>query len=804
MPAGGRGEPVVLRGPRRMDLLRDETLPGLFAATAARGPERPALIWGERVVSYGELHAASNTIAAALNRRGTTAGKVVGLLLPRGADLLIAQLGITKSGAAWLPFDSETPIARVQTCLQSAGASGLVACRACLPRLDGISSPVWTVEDLLAEPAPALLPPSPQPRDPAYVIYTSGSTGAPKGIVISHRSICHFLRSENELLGVREDDRVYQGFSVAFDMSFEEIWISYLVGATLWIAPPSVIADPDALAKALTRERITVLHAVPTLLGMVDDPLPGLRLINLGGEACPDALAQRLVRPGRKVFNTYGPTETTVTASLAELKSGEPVTIGRPLPNYGMLVVDEQRSRPLPAGAVGELCIFGPGLATGYLAQPELTAQRFVANPLAADADEARMYLTGDLARIDPGGPVHCLGRADHQVKIRGFRVELDEIASALQAQPGVAAAAVVLRPLAENDELVAFVVPAAGSRPEPGALRQALVARLPHYMVPAHVQMVGGPAATALRKVDLRPLRTMPLDFVAPPPGGSSAPRNEEETVLFAALEKILPGRALHPGADFFDDLGGHSLLVARLVSLLRHDARFAAISVQDVYRERRLAGIAAVMAHLREQQNAAQPRPMSRAVVPAWRRRWCGLAQAAVIPFFVTLNIADWLAPFFTYHYMTGDESDSIPLAVACSLGVFALARLVNVAVAIGGKRLLAGRLKAGNVSAVGRHLFSLVAGQPVRRAAGCLSAGLDPVDVALPAGARRADRARCHDRQRDRRRPGAADHRGRREHRHLRQHRECARRGRRTDPRPGSPAAKRDGGVVRRAGK
>jgi len=253
MPAGGRGEPVVLRGPRRMDLLRDETLPGLFAATAARGPERPALIWGERVVSYGELHAASNTIAAALNRRGTTAGKVVGLLLPRGADLLIAQLGITKSGAAWLPFDSETPIARVQTCLQSAGASGLVACRACLPRLDGISSPVWTVEDLLAEPAPALLPPSPQPRDPAYVIYTSGSTGAPKGIVISHRSICHFLRSENELLGVREDDRVYQGFSVAFDMSFEEIWISYLVGATLWIAPPSVIADPDALAEAVQK-----------------------------------------------------------------------------------------------------------------------------------------------------------------------------------------------------------------------------------------------------------------------------------------------------------------------------------------------------------------------------------------------------------------------------------------------------------------------------------------------------------------------------------------------------------------------
>ena len=235
--------------------------------------------------------------------------------------------------------------------------------------------------------------PSPRkPADPAYVIYTSGSTGQPKGIVISQRSICHFLRSENEMLGVRETDRVYQGFSVAFDMSFEEIWISYLVGATLWIAPPALVGDPDLLAQTLARERITVLHAVPTLMGLLADPLPALRLINLGGEACPDALAQRLARPGRKVFNTYGPTETSVSASLAELKPGEPVTIGLPLPNYGLLVVDEQR-RPLPAGEVGELCIFGPGLALGYLGRPELTAEKFVPNPLAENSREERMYL---------------------------------------------------------------------------------------------------------------------------------------------------------------------------------------------------------------------------------------------------------------------------------------------------------------------------------------------------------------------------------------------------------------------------
>jgi non-ribosomal peptide synthetase component F len=159
-------------------------------------------------------------------------------------------------------------------------------------------------------------------------MFTSGSTGQPKGIVVSQRSICHLLRSENEVLGIRQEDRVYQGFSIAFDMSFEEVWIAYLVGATLWIAPGEVTRDPDAIAHALTRHGISVVHAVPTLVGLIDDPLPTVRLINLGGEACPQPLADRLARPGRRVFNSYGPTETTVTATIAELTAGVPVSIG--------------------------------------------------------------------------------------------------------------------------------------------------------------------------------------------------------------------------------------------------------------------------------------------------------------------------------------------------------------------------------------------------------------------------------------------------------------------------------------------
>ena len=288
---------------------------------------------------------------------------------------------------------------------------------------------------------------------------------------ITQASICHFLRSENEVLGVRHGDKVYQGFSVAFDMSFEEIWISYLVGASLWVAPKMLTTDPEGLPEALAREGVTVLHAVPTLLALFSRDVPSLRIINLGGEMCPEFLAARWAAPGRRMYNTYGPTETTVSASLAELLPGQPVTIGTPLPNYGMLIRGEDGA-VLPQGQVGELCITGPGVAGGYLGRPELTAEKFLANPRPRGEHDTRMYRSGDLARIDEQGQIQCLGRSDDQVKVRGFRVELGEIEAALYRQPGVGAAAVVLRDLAGIEQLVAFLAPEGEARPDPHALR--------------------------------------------------------------------------------------------------------------------------------------------------------------------------------------------------------------------------------------------------------------------------------------------------------------------------------------------
>ena len=432
------------------------------------------------------------------------------------------------------------------------------------------------------------------------MIYTSGSTGKPKGIAITHGSICHFLRSENTRLGVRQDDRVYQGFSVSFDMSFEEIWISYLVGATLWIGPPEAAGDPEVLPRLLADHGVTVLHAVPTLLALFAIDVPGLRLINLGGEMCPATLVARWARPGRQVFNTYGPTEATVSASLAELHAGLPVTIGVPLPNYDLLVIapiDDDTWSPdrpaslalLPRGATGELCIAGPGVAEGYLGRPDLTARKFLANPWATGERDGRLYRTGDLALIDASGQVQCLGRTDDQIKIRGFRVELGEIEAVLAAQPGVGTTAVLLRQDDGIDQLVAYLVPTdAAQPPQPAVLRHALAERLPPYMVPAQFETLAAMPRIPSGKIDRKALRALPL--AERPAADSDLAETDAEAVLFPALQRLFPGLPVRRAQDFFTDLGGHSLMAARLISALRADPRFARATVRDLYRLRHL----------------------------------------------------------------------------------------------------------------------------------------------------------------------------------------------------------------------
>ncbi len=691
--------PDILLGPVRPELIRIEVLADQLEATAARLPDQTALIFGDQQLTYGELNAQADRVASRLIGAGVRPGHIVGLWLPRGIELLVMQAAMAKTGAAWLPFDADTPVERIAVCLDDANALGILSCDALAPRLAQCGRDVWTAEALSAPgQTPLLRREGALPSHPAYVIYTSGSTGKPKGIAISQASICHFLRSENALLDVRETDRVYQGFSVAFDMSFEEIWISYLVGATLWIAPKELASNPEVLPSALAAHRITVLHAVPTLLALFSQDVSSLRLINLGGEMCPQALVARWARPGRQVFNTYGPTETTVSASLAELHANQPVTIGRPLPNYGLLVIGVEEGAALSLmarGEVGELCITGPGVSSGYLGRPELSAAKFLSNPWASSPEQNRLYRTGDLARIDPDGCVQCLGRTDDQVKIRGFRVELGEIETVLAQQDGVGTVAVVLRQEDGIDQLVAFIVAEKAHVIFPIGLRAALSAVLPSYMVPGHVEVLPEMPRLPSGKINRNDLKARPLVLTPLGLNQSDSPQTAAEEVLFAALSRLFPGRPIRRSADFFSDLGGHSLFAARLASALRADARFAHVTVRDIYQNRSVGRIAEGLA---QPHDAPPPVDIGWTPPSAWKRWRCGAAQLAALPALVTLRMSQWLAPFFTYHYFTGDPGDSVARAIAAATGAYLIATLLEFALAIGGKWVFAGRLKPG----------------------------------------------------------------------------------------------------------
>jgi non-ribosomal peptide synthetase-like protein len=689
----------ILLGPNLAELIVTEVLADIFEATAARLPNQTALIFGERKLSYSELNSLADIAASHLIDHGVSPGHIVGLWLPRGIELLVMQLAIAKTGAAWLPFDADTPADRVAVCLSDANAFGLISCDAFIKNLASLTTAVWDAEGLFL-PNQSILKRrvGALPEHPAYVIYTSGSTGKPKGILVNQGSICHFLRSENSQLGVAATDLVYQGFSVAFDMSFEEIWISYLVGATLWIAAKELATDPETLPQALFEQKVTVLHAVPTLLALFNRELPSLRIINLGGEACPESLANKWATPERKMFNTYGPTEATVSASLAQLHANEAVTIGLPLPNYILLVVDPDPStnlRLLDRGETGELCISGPGVAIGYLGRPDLTAEKFLDNPFSTGLHDQRLYRTGDLARVDEAGRVQCLGRTDDQVKIRGFRVELGEIEAALCAQSYIGTAAVILRQDDGMERLIAYIVSENAEGISTPRLRAALIEALPPYMVPAYFVTLAEMPRLTSGKIDRKALRALPLSVSADKNSDSDSPENKAEQVLFTALIRLFPGQSIRREADFFTDLGGHSLLAARLASAIRENETFSSFTVRDIYQHRKIGRIAEIL----NETPANLPVVESTWVPPSATKRWlCGAAQAVMLPILVLLRMSQWLASFFTYHFFTGDPGDSIVKAIAASIGIFLLVTVLSFIVAIFGKWLVAGKLKAG----------------------------------------------------------------------------------------------------------
>ena len=697
--------PVSLDDAR--DFLRDETLQEIFAATVARCPEAKAAIFAGHSVTYAELNESAEQIARSLRARGIGRGGFVGLWMGRSLNLHVALLGILKTGAAYIPFDLGAPSERVAACLEDCGAAALLVDAETLTKTSDLTVSVLAFDALVAEGAAdeelglgGNGERTSGPADPAYVIYTSGSTGTPKGVLISHRNICHYLRSANSIFGVHGADVVFQGASVAFDLSLEEIFIPYLVGATLWIASRQTLEESDRLAEVLTEAGITVLDTVPTLLAMFPGDVPSLRIIILGGEACPPTVAARWCKPGRRIFNSYGPTEATVVATVAEVLPDRPVTIGRPIPNYTCYVVDDSLAL-VASGAQGELLIGGPGVAEGYLRRPELTVQKFIANPFVSGGLDPVLYRSGDAVSVTEDGSLLFHGRIDDQVKIRGFRVELGEIEAKLAACAGVAHNAVVLRQDDGTDRLVAFVVAETADGVDKAALRSQLRGQLPSYMVPGHIEVVEDLPRLTSGKVDRKALRLQVLTDVEA--FGQEEPQTATEAILLAAAQRVFPNQSIPFEADFFMDMGGHSLLAARFISYVRETASLASLTFQDVYSARTLRA----MAERLDERVQATAKDLSFPFPSLQRRFLCGLAQAAVMPIILALTTAPWLGVFVAYQLFSGEEHNFFKETGAL-LVTYAVINLVTILVAIAGKWLVLGRTKPGNYPLWGVYFF------------------------------------------------------------------------------------------------
>lgn len=706
----------IIKGQSRPDLQRDETLPEIFRHTAARVPEKIALHFADQSLSYAQLDAWSDQIAAFLQKNGITRGCFVGIWWPRGLASHAAILGILKSGAAYVPLDREMPAERVQTVMEEVGAHALIA-----DQNLATVCPVFEVPEFLpkAENAPILF--GPTPDNFAYVLYTSGSTGKPKGIPITHRNICHLVRSEQEVIGIREEDRVYQGFSVSFDMWCEETLISYLVGATLFVADATMAKSVDELAPILNNWQITILHAVPSLLAVMEEEMPTVRMINAGGEACTRQVLDRWSIPGRTFYNSYGPTETTVTSTMIALKPGDAITIGNPLPNYNLAVMDEA-GKILPAGERGELVITGPGLSKGYLARPHLTAEKFIPKPESlTDLPGDMIYRTGDAVVITPEGKVDFQGRIDDQIKLRGFRIELGEIEVRLNALEGVASAAVaVKKDGTDQDTLVGYVVMKEDFPFEEHAMRVALAKALPAYMVPAVITPLYSMPRLPSGKIDRKSL-PIPEALMLISSSHADEPINADaplELRVLQLLRKIFPGREIHPSMDFFDDLGGHSLLAAVVVSRLRKEAGIPHASLKDLYLHRPLVKVISLWEKSAASKESEAPK---RTYQPISKKRHllCMLGQSLALLVMYGIFAMQIFLPFLSYYTVYNRLSDqnnyyaihqtlAYGAGIAVAFGVFALMPLVFSSLSILGKWLIIGKLKEGDYPLWGAYYF------------------------------------------------------------------------------------------------
>ena len=664
--------------------------------------EHIAVVGADQSWTYVQLNECANQCARYLLQLGFKAGDCIGLLFDKSVHSYIAMLAVLKIQAAYVPLDPAFPPERIAYMAADAKMRGIVTLERYAALTHAVPVKVVYVDTAataISAQAKSCLTVEETGKpvnELCYIIYTSGSTGRPKGVPIEQASICNFVRVAAELYGYQATDRVYQGLTLAFDFAVEEIWVPLIVGATLVPNQTGSSLLGSDLADFLRTQRITALCCVPTLLATVEDDIPDLRLLIVSGEACPQDLLSRWYAPHRSILNAYGPTETTVTATLARPQPHTPMTIGKPLPTYTVMILQPDAETILPWGEEGEIVIAGVGVAQGYLHRPQATAKAFIHDfvPLPNNPS-GLLYRTGDLGVINAQGEIEYRGRMDFQVKIRGYRIELTEIESVLLQHPAISQAVVETCELAPGvKELVAYYTLKAGA---PALAMAELVShlrsKLPCYMVPAYYECLAEMPLLASDKADRTAL---------PKPSGqrlyTSArtlvePRTASEHQIAAILGSLLQLEAVSIEDHFFEDLGASSLLMAQFSTKLRKNAGLSQVSMRDIYTYPTVAQLATYLDSLAQPQATQTAESETSFYIPSKFSYYsCGVLQLGFYLLYtlafmgVMQRLVDWILA----------TPDSLAMyertVIACTSGFFAW-----IGLAIAAKWLLIGKWRA-----------------------------------------------------------------------------------------------------------
>lgn len=679
----------------------------LFRNTARVFPNKVAISCDNHTLTYSELEIQVNKLAHCLLLSKLDTNKPVIILLERSIFCYITMLAIIKIGGTYVPIESDYPEERINLILEDVDYSLIITSNQQYERkninIDNDKAFNINVEFSIYDNnhVPSdLHTPNTSPDKTCYIIYTSGSTGKPKGVEVTYQNIFHYINAAQKLYKITHKDIIYQGFSLAFDASLEEIWMAFANGAHLVVATNKALRAGLDLHLFLKENQVTVLSTVPSLLNNISEDVPSIRLLILGGEVCNSKIISKWRNKNRQIFNTYGPTETTVVATALECSGDNEITIGKPLHGYETLIIDENNNI---INNIGELCIGGPSVAKGYVNRPELTKQKFISDPRGSNKI---FYKTGDKAEITENGEIKFYGRIDDQVKIRGFRVELNEIEEIANKHPSVKQS-IAVYDIDGDQQLTIYIVPEKKQKHDLCLLRVYFKENLPEYMIPNNIEIIHNLPLLPSGKVNKaklpKPTIIKNSKYVAP--------TNKLEEIVAKIWGDIFNRESISVKADFFYELGGNSLLAAKAVSEMRNFQEFRKISMLDIYNNPNISDLTKKYENIQPEKRNDSTEVLKKPpiyIVSNWKHIICGVAQFFGCLLNYSLFAWQLIAIYTFYSLMNGICKNHAVIFLSTLVTGVVLFPILEALINIISKWLLVGKIKAGRHKLWGFYYF------------------------------------------------------------------------------------------------